>query len=77
LHPDVLRIVVTAHADLESIMDAVNRAGIYRFYTKPWNDRELRNNIRDAFRHYWALHDSLIEQRGIDVLEAIAVDQSA
>ena len=46
LHPDVLRIVVTAHADLESIMDAVNRAGIYRFYTKPWDDRELRNNIR-------------------------------
>ena len=46
LHPDVLRIVVTAHPDLESIMDAVNRAGIYRFYTKPWDDRALRNNVR-------------------------------
>ncbi len=76
LHPDVLRIVVTAHPDLESIMDAVNRAGIYRFYTKPWDDRALRNNIRDAFRHYWALHDSLVEQRGTDVLGAIGVTQS-
>ena len=37
----------------------------------------LRNNIRDTFRHYWALHDSMIEQRGTQVLEAISVDLPA
>ncbi len=77
LHPDTLRIVMSAHADLASIMDAVNQAGIYRFYTKPWDAKELRGNIRDAFRHYWALHDSLVEQRGTDVLGSISVSQSA
>ena len=77
LHPDTLRIVMSAHADLESIMDAVNQAGIYRFYTKPWDAKQLRDNIRDAFRHYWALHDSLVEQRGTDVLGPLVVTQSA
>jgi FixJ family two-component response regulator len=32
------------------ITDAINRGAIYRFLTKPWNDEELREHIRDAFR---------------------------
>lgn len=57
LYPNTLRIVLSGYTDLESIMEAINRGAIYRFYTKPWDNEVLRNNIREAFRHYWLLHD--------------------
>jgi hypothetical protein len=38
------------------VLDSINRGAIYRFYTKPWDDMTLRDNIRLAFRHYWMTH---------------------
>ena len=57
LYPDTFRIVLSGYIDLNSIMDAINRGAIYRFYIKPWDNRILRDNIRQAFSHYWLLHD--------------------
>jgi diguanylate cyclase (GGDEF)-like protein/PAS domain S-box-containing protein len=56
MYPDTFRIVLSGHTDLESIMEAINRGAIYRFYTKPWDNTILRNNVRDAFQHYALLH---------------------
>jgi EAL domain-containing protein (putative c-di-GMP-specific phosphodiesterase class I)/CheY-like chemotaxis protein len=58
LHPDTVRIMVSAYADLESIMEAINRGAIYRFYKTPWEGEVMRENLRDAFRHYDLLHDT-------------------
>lgn len=52
LYPDTIRIVLSGYTDLESISDAINRGAIYKFLTKPWDDDLLRDNIREAFRHY-------------------------
>ena len=57
LYPQTFRIVLSGYTDLESIMEAINRGAVYRFYTKPWDNKGLRDNIREAFRHYWLLHD--------------------
>ncbi|MET3134512.1 diguanylate cyclase (GGDEF)-like protein/PAS domain S-box-containing protein [Oxalobacteraceae bacterium GrIS 1.11] len=57
LYPHTLRIVLSGYTDLESIMEAINRGAIYRFYTKPWDNQLLRTNIREVFRHYWLLHE--------------------
>ena len=57
LYPHTFRIVLSGYADLESIMGAINSGAIYRFYTKPWDNKGLRENIREAFRHYCLLHD--------------------
>jgi diguanylate cyclase (GGDEF)-like protein len=57
LHPDTLRIILSGYADFESIVDAINRGAIYRFYKKPWKGEVIREDIRDAFRHYKCLHD--------------------
>ncbi|HSV51835.1 MAG TPA: response regulator, partial [Burkholderiaceae bacterium] len=43
---------LSGYTDLESISDAINRGAIYKFLTKPWDDDLLRDNIREAFRHY-------------------------
>jgi DNA-binding NtrC family response regulator len=58
LYPDTIRIVLSSHTDLQTIIDAVNRGAVYRFYTKPWKIDTLRNNIRDAFR----LHELIFGQ---------------
>jgi diguanylate cyclase (GGDEF)-like protein/PAS domain S-box-containing protein len=52
LYPDTYRIILSEYSDMESIMDAVNRGVIYRFYGKPWQDEVLRNHLREAFRHF-------------------------
>jgi EAL domain-containing protein (putative c-di-GMP-specific phosphodiesterase class I)/CheY-like chemotaxis protein len=61
LHPDTLRIILSGYSDLESVIDAINRGAIYRFYKKPWEGESLRENIRSAFRHYGLLHDLPVE----------------
>jgi diguanylate cyclase (GGDEF)-like protein len=58
LHPDALRIILSAHTDMKVLVDAINRGAIHRYYAKPWDDSLLRSNVRDAFRHYWLLHDA-------------------
>jgi DNA-binding NtrC family response regulator len=56
MYPDTFRIILSGYTDPSAIMDAINRGSLYRFYTKPWDGRVLRENIRAAFRHYWQLH---------------------
>ncbi|MEO7497941.1 MAG: EAL domain-containing protein [Massilia sp.] len=57
MYPDSFRIVLSGYTDLESIMRAVNKGAIYRFYTKPWDNAVLRADLREAFRHYSLLLD--------------------
>jgi len=52
LYPDTMRLILSGYTELESVLDAVNRGEIYRFLTKPWDDVQLRQNIRDAFRRH-------------------------
>jgi len=56
MYPDTFRIILSGYTDLKTIMDAINRGSLYRFYTKPWDNRVLRENIGAAFRHYWQVH---------------------
>jgi diguanylate cyclase (GGDEF)-like protein len=58
LHPDVVRIILSAHRDVDALMSAINRGAIHRYYTKPWDDGLLRANIRDAFRNFWVADDA-------------------
>lgn len=55
LYPDTVRLVLSGYTDLTTVTDAINRGAIYRFLTKPWNDDELREHIRQAF----LTHDKL------------------
>ncbi|CAN7305395.1 EAL domain-containing protein [Pseudoduganella sp. LjRoot289] len=67
MYPDIFRIILTGYTDLESIVQAVNKSAIYRFYTKPWDNKVLRDDLRAAFRHYSLLHDvSLADNDGAD-----------
>ena len=49
-YPDVVRMVLSGYADLQSVTDAVNEGAVYKFMTKPWDDEQLIGNIEDAFQ---------------------------
>ena len=51
-HPATVRIMLTGHASIEATMRAVNSGEIYRFFTKPWNDYELKLALRSAIEKY-------------------------
>ncbi|MDD1621407.1 MAG: EAL domain-containing protein [Methylococcaceae bacterium] len=55
LYPDTMRMVLSGYADLNSVLDAVNKGAVYKFLTKPWEDEALCESIKDAF-HIYELH---------------------
>jgi diguanylate cyclase (GGDEF)-like protein len=56
LHPDTIRIILSGYTELQSVIDAINRGAVYRFFTKPWDDQQLRDQVQEAFDHHWRLH---------------------
>ncbi len=65
-HPDPIRILLTGYTDIEALADAINHGDIYRYITKPWNDLELHNSIKNAYDAYKAKIDL---RRKIEELE--------
>jgi len=50
--PDVVRIIISGYTDAEDIIEAINRAGIYQYITKPWHPDNLLLTIGNACRLY-------------------------
>ena len=48
----MMRIVLTGHANLDTVTAAVNRGAVYKFLTKPWNDDGLATVVHEAFDEY-------------------------
>ncbi len=46
--PDLIRILLTGYADMQSTIDAINRGEIYRYITKPWDDNDIVLVVREA-----------------------------
>ena len=55
LEPDVTRILMTAYADLDAVMQAINQGKIYYYVSKPWESNELEAIIDKAVEY----HDSV------------------
>lgn len=49
LHPDTVRMVLSASTDLASVTDAINEGAICKFLSKPWDDSFLRASILECF----------------------------
>lgn len=50
--PATVRILMTGYADIESVIDAINRGHIYRFIKKPWNNGMLKRDVRHAIEYF-------------------------
>lgn len=41
IKPEIIRIILTGHADLKTTLRAINEVGVYKFILKPWNNDDL------------------------------------
>lgn len=51
-YPDVIKILSTAYADIDAAIGSVNKGGIFRYITKPWDIPELEITLRRAMEYY-------------------------
>lgn len=49
LYPDTVRIVLSGYADMQSIANAINQGAVYKFMSKPWDEKTLKQGIQEAF----------------------------
>ena len=47
-HPDPVRMLLTGHADIDAVIDAINKGRIYKYISKPWNETELKRLVNEA-----------------------------
>ncbi len=50
--PETVRVLMTAYADLNTAINAINQCEIFRFLTKPWENERLQQVVTEALdRH--------------------------
>jgi response regulator RpfG family c-di-GMP phosphodiesterase len=48
--PQIVRILLTGHADSESTIAAINRAQVFRYLRKPWEEHELLSAVQQGLQ---------------------------
>ncbi len=48
MSPGSLRILLTGQAQKGDIINAINKAGLYRYISKPWDNMDLNMTVREA-----------------------------
>ncbi len=51
-YPDPTRILLTGYADMNAVVDAINKGKIFHYLTKPWKEDELEETITKAYEVY-------------------------
>jgi FixJ family two-component response regulator len=72
--PNLVRILSTAYADIEAAIDAVNKGGVYRYITKPWDVADLEVTLKRAMEYYLLQRerDELVRQK-VSGIENVAI----
>ncbi|MDX5426468.1 MAG: response regulator [Bacteroidota bacterium] len=51
-YPDPMRLLITGYADINAVIDAINKGQVFYYLTKPWNEDEVRIAIKNAYEVY-------------------------
>lgn len=62
-HPEMIRILLTGHADAEAVMTAIKEGAVYKFILKPWNDDDLRVTVGLGLEQYDLIQRNLQLQK--------------
>ncbi len=66
-NPNILKILLTGHANIEGITNAINNANLYRFIPKPWDRDDLILTVREAIRSF--IQELEIRRKNIELQE--------
>ncbi len=50
--PEAIRILLTAYADIDATISAINQAQIFQYISKPFEPDEFRQILHNALQHY-------------------------
>ena len=50
--PHIIRILVTAYADMDAAIAAVNSGAIYKYVSKPWDPRQLEQTLKRGLEFF-------------------------
>ena len=48
IRPDATRLLITGHADIKAVIDAINQGSVWHYIAKPWDSDELQIKVRQA-----------------------------
>jgi two-component system probable response regulator PhcQ len=65
LRPHVLRMLVTAYADMDAAIAAVNSGAIYKYVTKPWDPPQFELTLKQGLEFFMvqAERDQLLREK--------------
>lgn len=52
ISPDTVRILMTAYADLDTAIEAINKGEVYRFIVKPWDNDRFVQTVQEAMHRF-------------------------
>lgn len=67
-YPDPVRMLITGYADIEAVIEAVNKGHIYRYIKKPWTDTDIRSAIEEGNKFY--ITNSLLASKNKELQSA-------
>lgn len=50
-HPEIIKILLTGSAELNMAIEAINKATLYKFILKPWDNSDLLFTVKRALEH--------------------------
>ncbi len=79
IRPEMIRIMLTGHADTSAVMGAVKDGAVYKFILKPWNDDDLRVTVALALEQYELIQKnrSLQQENALKAKEINALSKMA
>jgi response regulator RpfG family c-di-GMP phosphodiesterase len=51
--PDPIRILMTGYADIEVVIESINKGQVYKYITKPFNEIELKITLDHALETFY------------------------
>jgi DNA-binding NtrC family response regulator len=58
-YPDSVRIMLSGYTDPQVVDEAMRNCDLFKFLTKPWDDQDMVDALREAFR----LHEATLARR--------------
>lgn len=52
ISPNSIRFMITGYADINSMIDAVNRGEVHKYITKPWQNEDFSASVKEGLEQY-------------------------
>ncbi len=65
LSPDTVKVLMSAYADLDSALAAINCSEVFRYVLKPWKDDEMISIVNESLQRHRLIQTMRREDEGI------------